>query len=300
MGDPIIINGMTMKTKNKALTPIEISRLTTKGKHPVGGIAGLYLRVKDTGTRAWMLRTSVGGIRKEIGLGGYPAVGLADAKKFALEKRKLIEGGIDPILQRAAHKKKLSEDQGKKTFAMCAEEYVNMRESEWKSDKHKNQWTSTLTTYAYPVIGLKKIDDVTQEHVMEILTKDDFWNKKTETATRLRSRIENILDWAAVMKFRPQGFNPARFKGQLEHLLPATSKEKRVVHHPALTHAKLPQYIADLIALKSLKSKLLALEILTATRAGEARHARWEQIDFDKGIWTIPAVYMKMGKEHRI
>ena len=289
-----------MKTKNKALTPLEISRLTTKGKHPVGGVAGLYLRVKDTGTRAWMLRTTVGGIRKEIGLGGYPAVGLADAKKFALEKKKLIEGGIDPVLQRAAHKKKLSEDQDKKTFALCAEEYIKMREPEWKSDKHKSQWTSTLTTYAYPVIGLKKIDDVTQEHIMEILTKDDFWNKKTETATRVRSRIENIMDWAAVKKFRPQGHNPARFKGQLEHLLPATSKEKRVVHHPALAHAKLPQYMADLTALKSLKSKLLELEILTATRAREARHAMWEQVDFDKGIWTIPVEYMKMGKEHRI
>ena len=289
-----------MSIKSKELTPIEISRLTTKGKHPVGGVAGLYIRVKDTGSKSWMLRTVIGGIRKEIGLGGYPAVKLADAKKFALEKRRLIEGGIDPILQRAAHKKMLSEDQGKKTFAICAEEYIKMREPEWKNNKHKDQWTSSLTTYAYPVIGLKKIDVITIEHIMEILNKDDFWNKKTETATRVRSRIENIMDWAAVMKFRPQGSNPARFKGQLEHLLPATSKEKRVVHHPALAHSKLPQYMVDLTTLKSLKSKLLALEILTATRAREARHARWDQVDFDKGMWTVPVEYMKMGKEHRI
>ena len=289
-----------MKTMNKVLTPLEISRLTKIGRNPVGGVAGLCLKIKESGTKSWVLRTSLGGRRPEIGLGGYPEVGLADAKKFALEKKKLIEGGIDPILQRAAHKKKLLEAQDKKTFAMCAEEYIKMREPEWKSDKHKSQWTSTLTTYAYPVIGLKKIDEVTMEHIMEIMTKDDFWNKKTETATRVRSRIENIMDWAAVMKFRPQGENPARFKGQLEYLLPATSKEKRVVHHPALAHTKLPQYMIDLATLKSLKSKLLELEILTATRAREARHARWEQVDFDKGIWTVPVEYMKMGKEHRI
>lgn len=288
-----------MFTKAKELKALEVSRLSTPGKHAVGGMPGLYLFVKESGTRSWVLRTFVGGKRKEMGLGSYPSVGLADAKKFALEKRKSIESGIDPVETRKTARKKLTEDQSKKTFAECAEAYIKMREPSWSNEKHKDQWTSTLKTYAYPIIGLKKVDEVDQDDIMKILTADEFWTTKTETAMRVRSRIESILDWASVMKLRPEG-NPARFKGRLEHLLPSISKEKRVDHHPSLAHAKLPAYMKKLRSLNSIKSRLLEFEILTATRAKEARLARWEQFDFAKGIWTIPAQNMKVKKEHRI
>lgn len=287
-----------MPKKAKDLSALEVSRLTAPGHHAVGGIAGLYLYVLDTGARSWVLRTMVGTKRRHMGLGGYPDVPLAQAREKARAAKSEVSQGVDPIVKRIEQATQLKAKQAtQKTFEEAAKAYIETHEKTWKNPKHRAQWGSTLKTYAYPHIGALLIKDIDQEHVLKVL--EPIWKTKTETATRLRGRIESVLDWATTRKYR-SGENPARWRGHLQKLLPAPSKIQQVVNHKAVPYEDMAQFMADLRTREGHAARALEFAILCASRSGEVRGARWSEIDQEKAIWIIPAERMKAGKEHRV
>jgi integrase len=287
-----------MARKAKELSALEVGRLVKPGNHAVGGVAGLYLYVNATGARSWVLRIMVGDKRRHMGLGGFPDVPLAQAKDKARKARDAIANGVDPILQRMAASSLLRAQQAtEKTFEQAAQGYLEAHGETWKNAKHRAQWANTLTTYAYPFMGKLLVRDVAQEHVLAAL--EPIWKTKNETASRLRGRIESVLDWATVRKYRT-GENPARWKGHLDMLLPAPGKIQKVVHHRALPIDEMPSFMAELQKREGTAARLLEFTILCASRSGEARGCAWSEIDLQAGIWTIPAVRMKAGNEHRV
>lgn len=288
-----------MGRKAKELKPLQVSRLTTEGLHFVGGVPGLALQIgKTPEARSWILRVLVAGKRRDIGLGGYPAVGLADAREAARAARAKIRNGVDPIAERKALRAALQAERlSAWTFRQCADAYIAAKESEWKNLKHGSQWRNTLDTYVHPKLGQMLVRDVGQEHVLTVL--EPIWKTKTETATRVRGRIESILDWATVRKYR-RGDNPARWKGHLDVLLPAPEKVTKTEHHAALPYSEIGAFVAELRQQEGLGARALEFTILTAARSGEVRGATLDEINLDKGVWTIPAGRMKAGKEHQI
>ena len=287
-----------MPKKAKDLSALEVSRLTAPGHHAVGGVAGLYLYVLDTGARSWVLRTMVGTKRRHMGLGGYPDVPLAQAREKARAAKIEVSQGTDPIAQRVALASQLKAQQAtQKTFEEAAKAYMEAHEKAWKNPKHRAQWGSTLKTYAYPHIGSLLVKDIDQEHVMKVL--EPIWATKTETATRLRGRIESVLDWATTRKYR-SGENPARWKGHLDNLLPAPSDIQKVESHRAVGYKDMAQFMAGLRTKEGLAARALEFAILCAARSGEVRGALWSEINQEEAIWVIPAKRMKAGKEHRV
>jgi integrase len=287
-----------MPKKVKNLTAMEIKRLIKPGRHAVGNIPGLLLFVKDTGTRSWIYRTMYGAKRLNIGLGGYPKISLAKAKERALEADDLIKKGISPIDQKKSIKAaiKVSQD-GKITFMKAARQCHDMKSSEFKNFKHGKQWISTLEKYAFPVIGRMNVDEIDLPHILQVL--EPIWQEKTETATRLRQRIEAVLTWATVSKYR-QGDNPARWQGNLAEVLPKPNKIKTVKHMPALPYKEINSFMTALREIEGMGARALEIIILTACRSSECRKATWDEIDFQERTWIVPAERMKAGKEHRI
>jgi integrase len=287
-----------MPRKAKELTAIVIARLSAPGHHAVGGVDGLYLYINAAGARSWVLRTMVGTKRRHMGLGGFPDVPLAKAREKARLARESIDQGIDPIVQRKATASLLIAQQATdKTFEQAAQGYLDAHSETWKNPKHRAQWTTTLETYAYPFMGKLLVRDVGQEHVLNAL--ESIWKTKTETASRLRGRIESVLDWATVRKYRT-GENPARWKGHLDMLLPAPGKIQKVEHHKALPIDAMPAFFADLRKRDGCAAKALEFAILCASRSGEVRGATWSEMDLATGVWTIPADRMKAKVEHRV
>lgn len=287
-----------MARKAKELSALEVSRIVDAGHHAVGGVAGLYLYVLNTGARSWVLRTMVGNKRRHMGLGSFPEVPLARAKEKARAAKEDIAQGIDPIFKRHAAVSSLRAQQAsEKTFAQAAQGYIESHGDSWKNPKHRAQWVSTLETYAYPHMGKLLVRDIGQEHVLNAL--EPIWKTKTETAARLRGRIENVLDWATVRKYRT-GENPARWKGHLDKLLPAPGKIQKVIHHRALPLAQMANFMSDLRKREGTAARALEFTILCAARSGETRGATWSEIDLENSTWTIPAERMKSGKEHRV
>jgi len=278
------------------LTATAVAKVKEPGRYGDGG--GLYLEVKPSGGKSWAFRFMLAGRSREMGLGPADAVTLAEAREKAQEARKLLQQGIDPLEQRKAQEAAACLEQAKvMTFQECAEAYIAAHEAGWRNPKHRQQWANTLATYAYPVFGGLPVQDVDLPLVLKVL--EPIWHGKTETASRLRGRIESILDWATVRGFR-QGENPARWRGHLAKLLPQRAKVQKVEHHAALPYDELPAFMVQVRQRPALAALALEFCILTATRTSETLGARWEEIDLSAAVWTIPGERMKAGNDHRV
>lgn len=292
-----------MPKKAKELTALDVKRLAHPGRgtnavFPVGGVAGLLVQITPAGSKSWILRATVGTKRRDIGLGGYPDVSLAQARERGREARDMIRRGIDPVEQRKAARAALTAQQKRGlTFAAAVDRYCSAKLGELRNDKHRAQWRATLDTYAAPALGDLLVGDIAVSDVQRAL--EPIWTTKTETASRLRGRIEAVLAWATVAGHRT-GDNPARWKGNLDAILPKPGKVAKVEHHPALAMADAPGWFADLRKRDGTATRALEFMALTAARSGEVRGATWAEIDLDAALWTIPAARMKAGREHRV
>ena len=288
-----------MPRKAKELAAYQVKRLSKKpGFWAVGGVAGLHLHVSDTPAASWILRATVGDRRRDIGLGGYPDVTLGTARDSAREAREQIRQGIDPVAARREARDALKAEQAKRlTFGEAASACFKVRSREFRNAKHTAQWKATIDRYASPVIGSLPVDQVELAHIVKIL--EPIWETKTETASRLRGRIESVLAWSAVSGYRT-GDNPARWKGNLDHVLPKPSKIRDVKHHAALPWQEIGGFMVELRKREGMGARALEFLILTAARSGEVRLATWDEIDFAEKLWTVPSVRMKTGKKHNV
>jgi integrase len=278
------------------LTALKVARNLPPGMYADG--AGLYLQVTGAGAKSWIYRFSLHGKAREMGLGSLSALSLSDARIKAGECRRLRQEGIDPIEARKASREQAALDAAKTlTFKEAAASYIASHRAGWRNAKHAAQWENTLATYAEPVIGALSIQAIDTALVLKVL--EPIWKTKPETANRLRGRIEAILDWAKVRGLR-QGENPARWRGHLDHLLPARSKVRRVKHHAALPYAELPAFISELRAQEVGAARALEFTILTAARTGDTIGAVWDEFNAPDKLWTVPAERMKAGREHRV
>ena len=283
----------------KELTPIEVKRLTKPGMHAVGGVIGLVLQISPNGqSRHWIYRTTIGGKRRHIGLGSFPTVTLAMARELSREAYLSIRKGQNPIEERKAATSALvaAEKRGL-TFAVAMEKYLAIKLAEFDSEKHRKQWRATLDKYATPTLGKMLVADIQVQDVRRAL--EPIWTDKTETASRLRGRIEAVLSWATVAGHR-DGDNPARWKGNLSEMLPKPSKLAKVSHQPAIALDDATAWFADLRKREGTGARALEFLAMTASRSGEIRGATWDEIDVDAGLWLIPAERMKMSREHRV
>lgn len=275
------------------LNALRVSREVEPGYHADGG--GLYLQISRSGSRSWIFRYSLFKRSREMGLGALSLVSLAEARTEAARCRKLLAEGIDPIEDRKARAQAAVPDG--LPFREAAKDYIDAHRSSWKSDKHAQQWENTLATYAYPVIGDTDVGEVDTPLVVRIL--QPIWSKKPETASRVRGRIECVLDAAKALGKR-SGENPARWRGHLDKILPKRERSRRVQHHPALPWQHMPEFLRDLANRTAPAACALELLILTAARTSEVLLARPEEFDLAAGIWSIPAERMKMERPHRV
>ena len=278
------------------LKALDVARKKKPGLYPDGG--GLYLQVTSAGSRSWVYRYTLHGKTRYMGLGPLHAVGLADARKKAMAARQARHEGIDPIDDRNAG---LAHDRIEAakaiTFRDAAERYIEAHKAGWRNAKHAGQWRSTLETYAYPVLGSLPVQAVDVGLVLKVL--EPIWNTKTETASRIRGRIESVLDWSTARGYR-LGENPARWRGHVENLLPRRSKVRKVRHHPALPYGEVGAFMLDLRRQEGTAARALELLILTACRTGEVIGARLGEANIEEAVWTVPAERVKSGQEHRV
>lgn len=282
------------------LTALRVEKIKNPGYYGDG--KGLWLRVKATGAKSWMYRFMLQGKQREMGLGPYPETSLADARQLAAEAREQTKRGTDPI--EARHQAVVDQQTQARlatarlmTFDQCAKAFIKGKQAEWKNAKHAQQWENTLTTYASPLIGALPVASVDLTLVQKVL--DPIWREKTETASRVRSRIEAVLDWAKVHGYR-SGDNPAQWRGNLEKLLPKPKKVSKPENQPALPYQQIGAFMAHLRRQASIGAKPLELAILANVRAGEVCGAIWNEIDMDNRCWHIPAERMKADKDHHI
>lgn len=268
------------------LTDLAAKSEKKTGRHADGG--GLYLNIAANGSKSWVFMWKPkGGSRREMGLGAYPAVSLAMARKRAEANRRAIADGRDPIDERRREEEP--------TFAECVDLFLEKFERQWRNEKHRAQWRMTLTEYCRP-IAKKRVSQIETADVLRIL--NPIWQDKQETASRLRGRIERVLDFAKVKGWR-SGENPALWRGNLKNVLPAREKLQRG-HHAAMPYEAVPAFVARLAEAETMAARALEFLIMTAARSGEVLQAQWHEIDLEKRIWTVPADRMKAGKEHRV
>ena len=281
----------------RELGALEVSRLKDDGEHAVGVVPGLLLRVEGA-SRAWVLRYAINGKRRRMGLGAYPMVTLAAARDLAREAQQKIGVGIDPIEERGVKRAKRQLEAAKKLlFRDAARACIRSKSSEWSNPKHAAQWAATLETYAFPKIGDMDVTSIDTQHILSIL--EPIWRTKTETATRVRGRVETVLDWAAVYCGHKLP-NPARWAGHLDQILPKPNKIAKVRHHEAVPYKEVSAVFKQIAGADGLGAKALLFQVLTAVRSGEAREAVWSEIDLEACVWTIPAGRMKARREHRV
>ena len=272
------------RTLNK-LSDASAKAAKKPGRHSDGG--GLYLNVSPTGTKSWLFMWVRDGKRREMGLGAYPSVSLAVARQKAGEYRIVVASGRDPIAER--------DREDVPTFGECCEKFLASMEKSWRNERHRWQWRMTLAEYAKP-INKRKVSEINTEDVLSVL--NPIWLTRHETASRLRGRIERVLDFAKAKGWR-SGENPALWRGHLKNVLPARQKLTRG-HHAAMPYTDVPAFVTRLQASEALAARALEFLILCASRSGEVYGAKWSEIDFDAGIWIIPRERTKAGKEHRV
>jgi integrase len=297
-----------MPKRAKELQPIQVQRIKRPGYHPVGGVAGLLLCVKPSGAKSWVLRYSTGetrtsstgrpfAVRRDMGLGPYPDVGLAKARERAREARDLLYQGIDPLDQRKRQREALkSEQETRLTFAEVWPEFFAKKRQEL-SATNRQHWKASIENYALPVIGSRIVADIEMRHILNVL--EPVWTEKTMLAKKLRGRLEAVLSFATVKGYR-QGDNPARWADNLKEVLPKPSKVHTVRHFRALPIDEAPEFMEALRARNGNAARALEFCILTAARSGEVRGARWDEIDTKRGRWSIPAERMKMDRDHLV
>jgi integrase len=278
------------------LTALTASRAKRRGYYGDGG--GLFLQVSASGAKSWVFRFKVNGKLREMGLGPTHTITLAEARQKALECRKARLDGADPIEARRAKRMAAKLDAAKAmTFKACAEHYIAAHKAGWRSPKSLKAWEGTLSSDVYPILGCLPVQTIDTALAMKVL--EPIWMQKPETASRVRGRIESIIDWATARGYRT-GENPARWRGHLENLLPHKAKVRRVEHHAALPYAEIAAFMTALRQQEGVAARALEFAILTAARTGEVIGARWEEINVAEKLWTIPAARMKAGKEHRV
>ena len=278
------------------LNALKITRTTEPGLYGDGD--GLYLQVGPTGKRSWIFRYTNAGRRRDMGLGSLDLVGLSEARAKALDARKLLLAGIDPIEAREEVKQAAVAAAARSvTFKAAAEQFIAANKSGWRNAKHAAQWTATLEAYAYPTIGTVSVANVEPSMILKIL--EPIWSVKTETARRVRGRIEKILDWSRARGLRTTE-NPARWRGLLEHMLPRQPKATLVQHHPALPYSAMADLMAAVARQSGTAARALEFTMLTAARTSEVTGCRWEEIDIPGRTWTIPRSRIKAGREHRV
>jgi integrase len=297
------------------LKALNVAREKRPALYGDGG--GLYLQIADGGSKSWIFRYWIAhrhpvtgalvrdamtkrtkGRNRDMGLGSYITVSLEEARELALECRKLRAKEIDPIEVREQAKRQAALDRAKSlTFKDAAAAYIAAHRVAWKNEKHAGQWSATLEKYAYPIIGDLALQVIDTTVVMKVI--EPIWPTKPETASRLRGRIESVLDWATVRGYR-QGENPARWRGHLAKLLPARSKVRKTEHHAALPYADLPAFLVELRQQNGVAARSLEFTILTAARTNETIGAKKDEIDQKNKAWIVPSERMKTGKDHRV
>jgi integrase len=278
------------------LDALKVKRAAAPGYYADGG--GLYLQVTGGGGRSWIYRFTLNGRTRDMGLGSLITFSLAEARQAALEARKLVAAGVDPIeAKRAQRAQKRARDVRVVTFREEAEAYIEAHRSSWKNAKHAEQWRTTLETYAYPIIGDVAVADVDTGMIVKIL--EPIWSKKTETANRVRGRIERVLSRAA-SRGNWSVENPSRWRGHLENILPARGRVAPVRHHSALSYSEIRAFIHQVRQQAGIAARALELTILCATRTTETIGAEWGEFDLGSKVWTISARRMKSKREHRI
>lgn len=285
-----------MARQQQRLSALQVTKLTKPGLYGDGG--GLTLQITATGAKSWLFRYMIAGKPFGMGLGPTHTVSLAEARQKALEARKLLIDGINPLADKKQNQIAAALASARMmTFDQCAEAYILAHKASWKNAKHAEQWTNTLNTYANPVFGHLPVAEIDTGLVVKCLSP--IWESKTETASRLRGRIESVLGWATTSGYRT-GENPARWKGHLENLLATISKSSRTRHHPSLPWQRIGAFMAALRVREGVAARAVEFAILTACRSGEVRGARWAEFDTAGKVWTIPAERMKARREHEV
>lgn len=278
------------------LTALQVTKLAKPGLYGDGG--GLTLQITQAGVKSWLFRYMREGKAHGMGLGATHTVSLAEARVKALDARKLLDAGQDPLMvKKQQQMTSILERSKMMTFDQCAKAYIQAHKASWKNAKHQNQWTNTLDTYASPFFGKIPVAEIDTTLIVKCLSP--IWEIKTETASRLRGRIEAVLGWATTSGYRT-GENPARWKGHLENLLANIAKTSRTKNHPSLPWQRIGEFMTALRAREGVASKAVEFAILTACRSGEVRGACWDEFDFEEKIWTIPAKRMKASREHQV
>lgn len=280
------------------LSALSLGRLKVPGRYAVGGVPGLLLQIKPSGTKSWILRISVAGKRRNYGLGGFPSVSLADAKTRARDLLNRVFAGADPTEEKKAARIAKREEMNRSvSFEKVATKFLKFHTPTLSNPKAAAQWQSTLSKYAYPILGSMPVSEVTTQDVLRVL--EPIWNLKTDTASKLRGRIERVLSSAIAQGFRDHP-NPARWTGNLDQVLPAPSKVSKVRHHPAAPVDDVSSLFKRISNAEGVAARALEFTILTASRSGEVRGAVWGEFDLTNRTWTIPAQRMKNKEQHRI
>jgi integrase len=271
------------------LTAKRVDHLHKPGRHPDGD--GLYLQITPTGVKSWVLRYERNGRERMFGLGTLRDFSLKEARERARRARQLLADGVDPIDAKRAQRAVPT-----LIFRQAVEMYAKLHEQKWTA--RRPQFLSSLRQHAFPILGDLPLAVIDTPAVLRVL--EPIWTTKTETANRVRQRIEAVLDWATVSGHRPKGDNPARWRGHLDHVLPAPGSIAKVKHHAALPWSEIAAFMVELRGREGVPARALEFAILTAARTNEVIGARWSEIDFSRGVWTIPADRMKADKEHRV